>query len=630
MSGSRVAPSEGPFQNKNLPLIIAGGVAALLLAGYLGLCAWVMGQDTLLPGTHVAGVNVGGLTPQETQLVLQDYLVAALTENPITLEYQGETHEIAPDWYEIDINFLQLYLSLGRENFLTSGGIYLSRLAGSTSQSDTVVFVTDDGESQLDQLLSGEDWDIALLPTDASYEVVGEELVLTKAVTGQIFDVDTAKSDIKAAVYGTLYQYTGYAYGEDADAESQVILSVIESAGTELDLTAIRNLLAGDTADAYMDENYEIVPHQLGADFDVDEAQSLYDNLSEGDSIAISLSETGDVLTTAEFEALLFADELCTATSYVSGTTDRRTNVKVASGLMDGMILLPGEQFSYQAILQGCDPALGFQTGTGYVNGVSVEVTGGGVCQVTSTLYYGMLTTDLQVDERRAHSYVPGYVPNGMDATYYGGSIDFKFTNNTDYPLMLVTEYTSGNYLTVSIVGTQTQEFTYIPRSYSSDYKTLDPIYVADSTVTQGTIVTEQTAYTGCITSVYREIYDLEGNYIESEYLYTDYYSARSATYHYNPLDVGTMGIPGDPIVTTPTVTEPETTEPETPSVTEPEAPSETETPTVTEPETPAESEATVPSETETETLPQEEESVTIEPEAPSEVPSDVTDEVAG
>ncbi len=85
--------------------------------------------------------------------------------------------------------------------------------------------------------------------------------------------------------------------------------------------------------------------------------------------------------------------------------------------------------------------------------GETVDEVGGGVCQTSSTLYYACLRANLEITERYAHRYVPAYIDWGMDATVSWGGPDYKFTNNTNYPIKIVTTY-SGGYLTVKILGT--------------------------------------------------------------------------------------------------------------------------------------------------------------------------------
>ena len=113
-----------------------------------------------------------------------------------------------------------------------------------------------------------------------------------------------------------------------------------------------------------------------------------------------------------------------------------------------------GDVFSYNGVVGQRTAARGYQAAPAYVQGETVDEIGGGICQTSSTIYYAVLHTTLEIVERHAHMYSVGYVPDGMDATVYFGLSDFRFKNNTDYPVKIVTESYDKNglrYLTVKL-----------------------------------------------------------------------------------------------------------------------------------------------------------------------------------
>ena len=116
-----------------------------------------------------------------------------------------------------------------------------------------------------------------------------------------------------------------------------------------------------------------------------------------------------------------------------------------------------GDQFSYNDAIGPTTADYGFYAAPGYVGGKTVDVYGGGVCQVSSTLYYATLKADLEIVMRYCHQYAPGYIKWGCDATVYDGFPDFIFANNTDYPIKIVT-YWNDNNVTVEILGTKVDD----------------------------------------------------------------------------------------------------------------------------------------------------------------------------
>ena len=139
--------------------------------------------------------------------------------------------------------------------------------------------------------------------------------------------------------------------------------------------------------------------------------------------------------------------------SYGGSTANRCANVARAASLINGKVIAPGDVFSFNDTVGHRTIENGFSTAKEYVDGKSVDGIGGGTCQVSSTLYSAVLYADLSIVERLNHMMTVGYIPLGQDATVSDGGVDFKFKNNTDYPIK-VSAYTSGATITVSIIGT--------------------------------------------------------------------------------------------------------------------------------------------------------------------------------
>ena len=140
----------------------------------------------------------------------------------------------------------------------------------------------------------------------------------------------------------------------------------------------------------------------------------------------------------------------------------------------------------------------------------------GGVCQVASTIYVAALYANLEIVDRTEHMYLVSYVPYGMDATVYWGSVDFVFRNNTDYPIMIYAN-TNNNYVNVSLMGTDvtgnTVEMDYLILSTTP----WEEVIVEDETKPVGYYeVTGATPYTGYRINTYRTVKDPEGNVLST------------------------------------------------------------------------------------------------------------------
>ena len=173
---------------------------------------------------------------------------------------------------------------------------------------------------------------------------------------------------------------------------------------------------------------------------------------------------------------------------------------------------MPGETFDYNQVLGKRTVEAGYKAAGAYANGETVSEIGGGICQVSSTLYYCTLVADLEIVTREAHSYVSNYMPYGMDATVSWNGPDFRFRNNTDYPIRIEAEVSDG-YVKVRLVGTDTKDY-YVEMEYElvgwDAYETVFEEYPPDNEkgYKDGDVIT--TPYTGCTVRTYRCRYDKE------------------------------------------------------------------------------------------------------------------------
>lgn len=535
MEGKRV--QQDP---KKLGLIIAGTAAGVLLAGYLGLCAWVGASQQILPNVAIGTVEVGGMTRQQAQQLLEQRTGGAAADHQLTLRC-GEWSGVLPGdaaavggFAEVEQAYRQ-----GRTFFLSQGWEYLAHLAGMGSQVELSLAFTQAGQAQMDALLSQAQAHVGDGVVQPQWAVEGDALLLTKGRTGTAIDHEQAKSQALTAL-GQMMG-TGQVQGELA-------LPAQQTAPQPLDLAAIRQEICVEAKDAEMEEEtFQITDHVVGVDFAVAQAQQTFDAAAEGETVSVPLQITQPQLTRERLDQLLFADLLGEGTSRVSGSANRKHNVKLSATACNGIILLPGQEFSYNNTTGSRTAAAGYLNAPAYVGGKSVDEMGGGICQTSSTIYYAVLHTSLEVVERHNHQFAVGYVPDGMDATVWFGSLDFRFRNNTPYPIKLVTEsYDKGGsrFLAVKIYGTKTDDITIKPERVSGDFVTKPVTYLPDPSVPLGKTVEEQSAYTGRKATVTQYYYDKDGALIKKVGLGTSSYKAREAIVRYNPQDAASLGLP--------------------------------------------------------------------------------------
>ena len=148
---------------------------------------------------------------------------------------------------------------------------------------------------------------------------------------------------------------------------------------------------------------------------------------------------------------------LSSYTTKVSGRSNRLTNVRVAAEKCNGKILLSGDEFSFNGAVGEQTAEAGYKPAGATLNGKPVQAYGGGICQVSSTIFAAALFANLEIVERWEHDYVSSYIAAGMDAAVAWNELDFRIANNSIYPIIIDVIYSDG-YLTVTIRGTKTDD----------------------------------------------------------------------------------------------------------------------------------------------------------------------------
>ena len=159
-------------------------------------------------------------------------------------------------------------------------------------------------------------------------------------------------------------------------------------------------------------------------------------------------------------------------------------------------------------------------------------------------IYYAALNANMEIVERHNHTYAVGYVPDGMDATVWYGSLDFQFRNNTPYPIRLETVY-GDSYLTVRIYGTKTDGLHVEMTNRQLSSTPWSTEYQVDSSLSAGQTRVLQTPYTGRVVEAYRNIYDGEGNLVSSTLESKNTYKMRNQIIAVSPADAAQYGLSG-------------------------------------------------------------------------------------
>ena len=563
--------------------VFVGILACILFWFNLGFDISLPGK-TFSPGVTIAGVDVGGLKKSEAV----EAVSAAIGNS-----YETESMTVTV----LDKQLLITPADSGA-SFDVEGAVAAAFRSGTAGQDDPQVDIIPYLNLNTEAIRSkiadfGKDFPTEGIPTGSQ--------ILQETVDGQ-------EQDVLEVTVGTVY----YDFSEEALYQAickaynahrftaDYTCNRMDAAAVDLDALYAEHCI--DAVSAELDpETLEVSQSVVGYRFDLEQAKEALLNSQPGDVLKFPFLDIQPDMDTETLKSMLFRDELATYEAYQGSSSNRATNLRLACEALNGIILLPGDEFSYNQALGERTADKGYKGAASYLNGETVTTLGGGICQPSSALYMCTLYADLEIVERTCHSYPSSYVPLGMDATVSWGGPDFRFKNNTDFPIR-IDAVADGGKVTIKLIGTETKDY-YVKMEYEVlgvSYPETKEIEVEPgSGHKDGEVKT--TAYTGYTVQSYKLKYDRDSDeQISREKESYSAYSKRDKVV-YRVKGAETKPTETEPTQTTPpeTTTPPATvptTPPETtvPPTTAPTTPPETTTPPTTAPTTPP-TEATTP-----------------------------------
>ncbi len=534
-AAAKAQPPRNPHAKKRSggrrAALIAGVVVAVLCVALLVGALITAQRDTIFPNVTFNGTDLAGMTQAEAEETIRETGFADADATVLTVTLPGS---VTLDVTAGDTGFTataeetaQAAWNYGRDgNLITNFFTYLRAAFSGRELADELSDGVDEAALRSKVEAAAAASNDAISEANMGVDEEASELRLIKGAARLAVDADT----LYALVTDSLRAHTREA-AYDIGAEDD----------TEIDMQELHDSVCGDPVNArYDSETKQIVEGKPGVEFDVDEAQRLWDRAELGELVRIPVTLTQPDFLAADVTEL-FHDKLSGKTTSLSGSSGNRiTNVTLAAQHIDGVILEPGDTFSYNQTVGQRTTANGFKEAGAYANGKVVQEVGGGICQVSSTLYYCTLVANLKIVSRTNHYFTVGYIEPGMDATVSWGAPDFQFQNDRTFPIK-IHAYVSGGSLTVEIWGTDV-DGSYVKMDYT---------------------------VSGLTATTYRGVYAADGTCISRTQEATSVYHSHDTT----PSPTSTPTPVSTPTAETPT---PETPTPETPT---PETPAEPATP---------------------------------------------------
>ena len=436
------------------------GITALIIVMVLALVVGGVGfagykitmSPNNLPNVYVDGIFVGGLTKEQTTAVLDENKWDAATKADLKVKLLKNVS------FKVDMckagvlltkdDAVEAAYRYGHdgnwfENFIT----YAAGLFGQVDVNETGTAINSEYINGLiAEALEKQDKATA----DNGYKVDEEKGVLTMVKGAGQIRMDPAA--IYSAVLGALERN-----------EKELSYTTLSEEPKMPDFQGIYDELAIEPVDAYYDyETKSIVDNVDGFTFDVKAAQDEWSKTAVTETVTVPVKITIPEVTTESLEEILFRDVLGSQeTMFFTYDTNRCNNLNLAISKIDGIILNPGEEFSYNDTIGERTEEKGFLPAGAYDDGQVVQEIGGGVCQISSTLYSACIFAQMEILERTNHYFKVDYLDYCMDATVSWPSPNYRFRNNHDYPIKIHATY-DGEYDTsvhqgavkVEILGT--------------------------------------------------------------------------------------------------------------------------------------------------------------------------------
>ena len=558
-------------KNRKIILIAVCCVAVVLLISLIFSIWFFFGRANddglILNNVMVSGINLGGMTKEQAADAIHKATDHTYTKIDMVVELPDLTMTLSPadTGAKLDVdavvkaaynygrkgsreeqeaikqaslttthhipllNYLNLNLEYIKNELDTYGNAFNSTYVPSSVSFDVAVPVLDTGNAKFKK--------------DAPCQV----MTLTIGAPGRHIDIEKLYNQILDA-----YSFNNFQVIAQLEEDEQL--------PDPFNLQTMYDEYRIEPVAAYLDpETHEVVSEIYGYDFDLEAAQLQLEQAHYGDSIEIPFRYLLPEVVSDDLSKMLFRDVLASYQTEHSGNENRNTNLRLACEKINGLVLDPGDVFDFNTVVGQRTSAAGYKGAAAYDGGETVQTIGGGICQVSSTLYYCTLIADLEIIDRSPHSYVSSYMPiMGTDATVSWGGPEFSFKNNTNYPIRIEAKVEDG-YVKMQLIGTDEKNY-YIEMECEvigriapdTVYKKFD----ADNEegYKNGEVIT--TPYTGYSVKTYKLKYDKEtGELISREFDRTSLYKKRDKV-------IAKIEKEKDPVTEEPDPTEPPATNP--------------------------------------------------------------------
>ena len=504
----KIKNNENKKRNLIVSFVVSFVVFLVLLLICTGFALLNINNSNIISGVTIDGIDIKGLSKEETKQKLQEEIQTNLNKE-VKLKTSNFEYAVKLSQLEVDYNIekaIQEAHSVGRDGniFLNNFSILKSMVAGTE-----VNLGFEYNEELLNKIVADIAVKIPNAVVETDYYIEDSKLIITKGKEGNSIDKEKLKSEIINKIKN--------------NDNNDIKIELIYKEPSKIDIDKIYREVYTEPQNAYYTkEPFEIFPHVNGVDFDIEVARELLKEDKEEYEIELKITEPD--ITTDKIGTEAFPDLLSSfSTRYDASQTGRSKNLRLAAEKINGTVVMPGETFSYNKTVGERTIAAGYTEAAGYAGGKVVPTLGGGICQISTTLYDAVVYANLEIVERRNHMFLTSYVGAGKDATVVYGSIDFKFKNTRNYPIRIESSVKNG-IAKVDIYGIKEEvEYEVEISTKILNYITYDVKYETNKSLKAGEQKVIQNGMNG-VKSITYKILKLNGKEVSSTVLSTDTY----------------------------------------------------------------------------------------------------------
>lgn len=430
---------------------------ALVIGGYFGITAALDPYDCrMLEGVTIGGLDVGGMTKRDARDALKAALADSLDSQPMTVRLPQEDLILYPEDAGVRISLrkaVSAAYSFGREEESTSPEIPL--LPYLKLDEEAVRALLTDYASRWDTELTQSSWeltgDLPDLSTDGfDPSADGQTLRLTLGIPTVRLDISQVYGEILAGYNKAIQLCNAGAFAITPEVAPEALP---EDPDVEAIALEVSSAPVNDSLDL---ENYQFVHGSYGYGFDPEAVKALVAAADYGETLEIPLAVSEPEILGEE---VYFRDVLGSCETKHNTDENRNTNLRLLCQALDGYIIQPGEEFSYNETVGERTAERGYKPATAYSGTRMIKDIGGGVCQGSTTLYNCALLADMEILERVCHGAKVTYVPLGLDAAVnWNTKTDLRIKNNFHFPMMIKAEVSDG-YVKMQLLGTDEKDY---------------------------------------------------------------------------------------------------------------------------------------------------------------------------